>query len=463
MKILFVRPRPPAETIGLQHIMIVEPLELEVLAALVDRSDSPVIVDMILEKKPFSYFLERELPDLLCVTGYITHIGIMLEYCRIAKKWNPAVRTVVGGVHCEVCPDDLDDDSVDFRVVRNATTAFPRLLDHLRGLGELPPEVLTKRARLNPASLPPFDFTYPLPARSLTEKYRGSYFYVFHDRVALLKTAFGCPYRCTFCFCRVITGGKYFERPMDDVMKELELIKEREIYIVDDDFLIDRNRVQAFIHENRRRRLEKRYLLYGRADFIAQNPDLMLEFRSVGLSTVIVGFESFFEEELVEYQKGTSVSINRQAMGILQKKGIDCYATVIIPPEWDARRFAECGEAMRSLGIHYVNLQPLTPLPGTGFKLREDRLVIRRNDYARWDLAHVTLRPQHLSVAQFYRAIVDLYRDILFQPRVLWNYVCRYRVSQIWKMTLGMFRVKHQYLRKIHEAVKTEDGGQACV
>lgn len=266
MKILFVRPRPSTETIGLQHVMIVEPLELEVLAALVDRNDFPVIVDMILEKKPFSYFLERERPDLLCVTGYITHIGIMLEYCRTAKAWNPAIRTVVGGVHCEVCPDDLDDDSVDFRVVRNATTAFPGLLNHLRGLSELPREVLVKGSRVNPASLPSFNFHYPLPVRSLTERYRRSYFYIFQDRVALLKTAFGCPYSCTFCFCRAITAGTYFERPMDDVMKELMLIKEREIYIVDDDFLVDRNRVETFIEENRRRGLDKRYLIYGRAD-----------------------------------------------------------------------------------------------------------------------------------------------------------------------------------------------------
>jgi len=34
MKILMVRPRPTSRTIGLQHLMIVEPLELEVLASL---------------------------------------------------------------------------------------------------------------------------------------------------------------------------------------------------------------------------------------------------------------------------------------------------------------------------------------------------------------------------------------------------------------------------------------------
>ena len=31
MKLLLIRPRPEKETIGLQHVMIVEPLELAVL------------------------------------------------------------------------------------------------------------------------------------------------------------------------------------------------------------------------------------------------------------------------------------------------------------------------------------------------------------------------------------------------------------------------------------------------
>ena len=50
MKILFTRPRPSTETIGLQHVMIVEPLELEVLAGLLHPEDIPVIIDMIIEK-----------------------------------------------------------------------------------------------------------------------------------------------------------------------------------------------------------------------------------------------------------------------------------------------------------------------------------------------------------------------------------------------------------------------------
>ena len=74
MKILFVRPAPAKETIGLQHLMIVEPLELEVLASLTSKDDVPVIVDMILEKESIEHIISIEKPDVFCVTGYITNV-----------------------------------------------------------------------------------------------------------------------------------------------------------------------------------------------------------------------------------------------------------------------------------------------------------------------------------------------------------------------------------------------------
>jgi radical SAM superfamily enzyme YgiQ (UPF0313 family) len=458
--------------------MVVEPLELEVLAALVPPADRPVIIDMILERHSFEYYLRREAPDVVCVTGYITHVGTMIEYCRRVKRWNPRVRTIVGGVHCEVCPGHLDDDAVDFRVVRNAVRVFPELLKHLRntstyhGAGgedlsgsarNLPPGVLSKGQGLDRSALPPFDFSFPLPDRTLTARYRSSYFYIFHEPVALMKTAFGCPYKCNFCFCRAIVSGKYHERPMEDVIAELRQIREREIYIVDDDFLVSRDRVERFIEENRKHRLEKSYLIYGRADFVAGNPDLLARFKEVGLRTVIVGFESFFEDELERYAKGTDVAANREAMTVMRKHGIDCYATVIIPPHWTRHHFRHCRSVMKELGIHYVNLQPLTPLPGTGFEVPERDLVIDRKDYPKWDLAHVTLRPEHISVRESYLWIIRLYNALLFRPAVLWGYIRRYRMRQLRKLLLGTLKVRNQYAARIKEAspVVAEGRGHA--
>ncbi len=451
MKILLVRPRPDKETIGLQHVMIVEPLELEVLATLINHDDQAVIIDMILEKRPIEFFIRKEQPDLFCVTGYITNVPAMIAYCKTAKTINPAIVTIVGGVHCEVCPDDLNDESVDFRVVRNATVAFPQLLDFLRGEKYFPSGILRYSEQFLPSELPPFDFSFPIPDRKLTARYRQNYFYIFIKKVALIKTSFGCPFSCNFCFCRVITKGKYAERPLDEVVLELRLIKEKNIYIVDDDFLTSETRVREFIDANRKAGLQKNYLLYGRADFIASHPEIIRDFRSVGLKTVIVGIESFYDHELKSYHKNTDSKMNEKAMRILRSNNIDCYATIIVSPDWGKDDFDWCGRKIKELGIHYVNLQPFTPLPGTEKTVSEERMKIPYSDFAKWDLAHVTICPSKMSTADFYKSILKLYQKVLFQTRFMLGYLKKYDPVMLYKMIRGSYLVGRQYRLKIRE------------
>lgn len=136
MKIVLVRPRPAPETIGLQHVMICEPLELEYLcSAIADLGHETVILDMILETAPLADLLRAQQPDVVGVTGYISHVGVVREYCREARAVAPGCRTVVGGVHAEVVPEDFVDPAIDFIVCANGLTTFRRLIMALAGGG----------------------------------------------------------------------------------------------------------------------------------------------------------------------------------------------------------------------------------------------------------------------------------------------------------------------------------------
>lgn len=448
-----VRPKPSNDTIGLQHLMIVEPLELEILSALKRDCDTVVIVDMILEKRSFESFIIEHKPDVLCVSGYISNVSTMISYCEIAKSYTNAI-TIVGGVHCEVCPEDFDHNAIDFRVVRNATTVFTELLNHIERDIDMPSGVLGKGDSLENTTLPEFNFSVPFPDRSTVSKYRNNYFYIFHNKVALIKTSFGCPFQCSFCFCRIITAGKYYQRTVSDVIQELEQISESEIYIVDDDFLVDVRWLQLFMKEVKQRNIKKHYLVYGRADFIANHPETMHDLAEIGLRTVIVGFESFSDKELDTYNKNTSVEMYKETMAVLHREKIDVFATIIVPPEWDKEDFRHMVKVLKSLKIHFVNLQPLTPLPKTGVSFPEEEIIIDKHNYSQWDLAHISVRPTKLSVAEFYQEILNAYSAILYSPRVLWFYITSYHPIMLIKMLVGGYRVAKQYKTKIKEARK---------
>jgi len=452
MKILLVRPDNTMETIGLQHLMIVEPLELEVIAATVRDNDTVVLADMILEREPIGYFIDKYKPDLVGITGYITNVNTIIAYCKTIKKINSDIITVVGGVHCEVCPDDFDHPSIDYRFIRNAAQGFPGFLDYIENEAILPLGILRNDEKKNEKKLPDFNFDVPFPNRSISDKYRKKYFYIFQNKIALIKTSFGCPFSCSFCFCRVITAGLYKTRPIRDVLEELASIKEKEIYIVDDDFLIDKSRLNAFIQGVKDKGIKKKYLIYGRADFIAKNPEILRKLKSIGLRTVIVGFESFSEHELQQYQKNADASTNRKAMAILNSLGIECFATMIISPEWDVKDFENMVSEIKRLGIHFVNLQPLTPMPSTAFSYSDEEVIIDKKDFEKWDLAHIAVKPRKMSVADFYKQIVRSYQLILFQPRMFLHYLFHQSWAMLYQMIKGSYRVYHQYQLKIKEA-----------
>ncbi|MCL1914480.1 MAG: cobalamin-dependent protein [Eubacteriaceae bacterium] len=422
MQVLLVRPKPHKETIGLQSVMVCEPLELMGLKAVLSANGhDAVIVDMILEKRPLSYYLKKHNPSLVAFTGYISHVNVIKEYARTTKKINKNITTAVGGVHSEVCPEDFFDANIDM------VCSSPSDLYEFLGCDDKGPM---------------------FPDRNLPGRYRRKYYYLFHDNCALIKTSLGCPYNCAFCFCKEI--AKYSARDIDDVVNELEGISQEEVYIVDDDFLFDRNRLIEFAEKLQSRNIKKRFLAYGRADFIANNEDIIGLLHKSGLRAVIVGIESASQEELDSFNKKLQIEDTVKATSILAKYGIECYGTVILGIDWGKADFDRLYRFLASLGLVFVNLQPLTPMPQTTyFDQCKDSLVIPYTEHEKWDMAHLVVKPGKLSIRQYYLQITKLYCKLTMNPKSIAYMVRKYGFFKTARLGLGSTHVSVQYLKKI--------------
>ncbi|CAK8722581.1 Radical SAM superfamily enzyme YgiQ, UPF0313 family [Candidatus Electrothrix aarhusensis] len=455
MNILLIRPRPSRETIGLQHVMICEPLELEYLAAsIADLGHQVDILDMILEKRPLPELLTEFQPDLVAMTGYISHVRIIKAMADTIKAWSSACLTVVGGVHAEVVPDDFQHPNLDAIICANGMTTFRELVccaaagQSLTGqtLQELPGVWLPGKAR----PVKKTSFQQPFPDRTKVTRYRHRYYYLFHNPCALIKTSFGCPFQCNFCFCREITDHQYFERPLAEVMEELSLIPEQEIYIVDDNFLVNADRVMAFCAELEQRGLEKRFLIYGRADFIAAHPEVIQRFAANGLRAVIVGIESCLDQDLDRFNKKSTLAMNEQAVAVLAENQVDCYATMILGMDWSNADFRKLSRWLKKMDLSFVNLQPFTPLRGTAAgEGYEESLRIPRSEYEKWDLAHLVLRPSKISVASYYWNIIRVYYSVTFRPKSMLSLLRRFGWAENLRLFLGSSRVTLQYFGKV--------------
>ncbi len=447
--VLLIRPKPHKDTIGLKHVMICEPLELEYLVSNLDPALKEayhlIIIDMLLDKTKLIKHLKHYRPGVVVFTGYNTHVNLIKGFSKEIKSFDPKIITGVGGVHVEVVPDDLKDEHIDVLLWKNGIDAFNILL---KGLKERTPistiQTYIDQQTLNVA------FAYNHPDREINASYRNKYYYMFHNPCALMKTSFGCPFKCSFCFCHQITEGKYYERTIEDVISELKSIREKEIYIVDDNFLFSENRVSNFIEALKKENINKHFLVYGRADFIAKNPLLMADFKAVGLHGVIVGIESVREKDLQSYDKLTTVKINEEAIAILNKLDVECYSTLIIPLDFNKKDFKDLKLWLKKTSVYFVNLQPLTPLKGTDIYSEYIKEFIEAPEQVElWDMAHIVLKPKYMSKRQFYFRILKLYYEIVMPPKHLVRLIKKFGVAPNIKMLLGSSRVSLQYLVKM--------------
>ena len=421
---MLIRPKPDPRTIGLQSVMICEPLECMILMGVLwENGHEVVFVDMILEKHSLAHFLKLHSPQLIGITGYISHIGVMKGLAKQVKAFDTSIKVGVGGVHAEVCTEDFSDEHIDY-IFANAQALY-QLVGCIKTQGIL-------------------------PFRDLPQRYLKKYYYLFQENCALIKTSVGCPYRCNFCFCKEI--APYAARDVDDVIRELLQIAQKEVYIVDDDFLYNRQRMLDFAAAVKKYDIHKHFLCYGRADFIAENEDVILELRKVGLTAVIVGVEASDQEQLNTYNKKTTINDNENALAILQKHGIECYATVILGVDWMKEDFNQLYDFIKRNRLIFVNLQPLTPMPATPyFDQYKDQLLIPYNQHEKWDMAHLVIAPTKMSVRKYYIEIFKLYYKITLNPRSVAIMLKRYGVRSNIKLSLGALKISVQYLKKIIE------------
>jgi len=414
VRILLVRPRPAKHTLGLKDIMICEPLELEYLAAGV-RNHEVKIADEMLGGRTLDVIRQFK-PEVVGTSSYITGVNEVRRICREAKSYNPEIVTVVGGVHATVVPEDFCRPEIDIIVQGEGTETFRDVVDRLEegeDLSEIPglafPEGETLRLgtprMIDQGSLD----RLPFPCRDLTSHYRKKYYYLYHRPVTIMRTALGCPFRCAFCFCWKITDGRYLVRSPESVAEELKTIETKEVYIVDDTFLLNRERLLDLAELIRRQDIRKEYLVYGRTDFIAANEDVIKAWAEIGLKAVIVGLEYMSDGELAKVNKLTTRDENDYAIEILQRNRIDIYASFILGREYDERDFRRLGEYIEEKKLFYLVLQPLTPLPGTEiFEEYEHMLTVERESFPLWDLSHLVL-PSRLTHRQFYWRMAALY------------------------------------------------------
>jgi len=421
LKILLVKPPKPPETIGGEDVSLFEPVDLEYVAAAVRADHDVRIVDLRLGNSlqdVFSAFA----PDVVGLTSYTVHVGIVIGLCEQVKTWDPDVLTVVGGHHATVLPEDFLLPVIDVVVMGEGIDVFREIVarfekkepfDGIAGVAFQRDGRVVKTACQAVTDLDAF----PFPDRELTAKYRKHYHSGCMKPVASLRTSKGCPHRCKFCPLWRITGGRYLARDPEKVVQELAQIKEDCVFFVDDEAMINAARMKRLAKLIEEAGISKRYFICARSDTVARHPDLMAMWKDIGLERVLMGLEFFREKDLRDVGKGASLAENETAIKVLQNLGIEIHASFIVRPEFTRPDFRDFSRYCLDVGLSFASFWVLTPLPGSEFHDEvASQLITRKHEYH--DCIH-TLLPTALPLPEFYEELARLYKEsVPFRQRL---------------------------------------------
>jgi radical SAM superfamily enzyme YgiQ (UPF0313 family) len=347
--------------------------------------------------------------DLVGITAFTSQANRAYEVAAHFRRLG--VPVVMGGIHATMCLDEVMERA-DSVVTGEAEGIWPQLLEDARhgnlkrryegGLAEIKDVPLARHDLLGTG-------------------------YAF----GAIQTTRGCPLNCSFCSVTAFNGARYRQRPIPDVVREFQSIREKRVLMVDDNLIGTSPehiaRAKDMFCAMAQANLRKEWVAQATINF-ADDEELLVLAAKAGCRGVFIGFESHSAEGFREIGKKFNLLKGRDfsaAVRRIQRHNILVVGSFIIGLDIDERGVGKrIAKVARQYGVDNLNVLFLTPLPGTRLwdqMKSEDRIALDMfpQDWKYYTLTFPVARYKHLSLDSVIEEMISCDRDFYSMPRIL--------------------------------------------
>jgi radical SAM superfamily enzyme YgiQ (UPF0313 family) len=383
-----------------------KPLSLMVLAGLTPSEWEISIVDENLGAPDYPAMPR---PDVVGITAFTSQANRAYEVATHFRRLG--VPVVMGGIHATMCLDEVRE-RVDSVVTGEAEGIWPEVLEDARH-------------------------------GSLKRRYDGGLAeisdvpFARHDLLATgyalgaIQTTRGCPLNCSFCSVTAFNGAHYRQRPIRDVVREFQSVREKLVLMVDDNLVGTRPehiaRAKDLFRAMAQANLRKEWIAQATINF-ADDEELLALAAKAGCRGVFIGFESPAPEGLLEIGKKFNLLKGRDfraSVRRIQRHHILVAGSFIIGLDIDEPGIGKrIAEVAREYGVDNLNVLFLTPLPGTRLwdqMKSEGRIALDAfpEDWKYYTLTFPVARYKHLSLDSALQEMISCNRNFYSLPRIL--------------------------------------------
>lgn len=319
-------------------------------------------------------------PDIVVVDSNFSSLKNDINVANKIKEQNNAINIIVGPPASQF-PDEIVKQGIDIvarfefeESLGEIVTSLEKgeSFDHIKGITfRKDNEIINNPNREFTTS----KFLDQLPF--VSEVYKNHLnindYFLSHSLYPVVQifTGRGCPNYCTFCsWPETLMGRKYRVRSVENLVDEFEYITKelpqvKEVFIEDDSFTIDKERIVHFCDELLQRNVKIIWSCQSRADL---DIDIMEKMKKAGCRLLDVGYESGNDEILKNIKKGITVNQLRKFTLNAKKAGLKILADFVIGLPGETNETAnETINFIKEIKPDLLQVAVATPMPGTEF------------------------------------------------------------------------------------------------
>ena len=353
--------------------------------------------------------------DLVGITSVSYQANRAYQIATACKK--RGIPVIMGGIHATSHPDEAAK-YVDCVVIREAVTLWENIItDFDKGC-------LQKRYD---GGLTPMEIYHGLRSDRafLKDKYKYRY-------SGIITTA-GCPFSCEFCSVPQFQGKKYRERPIEDVLDELESIKGqyRGLILTDENFYGHSKKSNERVRDLFKGMVERGIYQnwFGFTSLNIYNDDETLDYMvKSGCVGVLIGIESINEEALKMMNKNVNLRISIEkyfeAIENIRKHGLAVWGTMVFGNDADTpETFKQVADFVLDSHVDIMTCGILCPFINTPLymRLKGDGRLFRTNfpeDWKYYTSHHLTYILKNMSLQELIDGFQYLF-DKIYSTEVL--------------------------------------------
>ena len=315
-----------------------------------------------------------EKPYIIGLTCLTAHVGRAYQIAKMVKTEFPDSTVVLGGLHPTSLPDEaLKTGVVDFVVRGEGEEVMLHLCHSIRGGEDISnllgvnyiqgDEIINKPQ----APLIPDINDIPMFPYHLFENPK-------YD-MGFMTTSRGCPYRCSYCSQRLLTGTTYRYKSAQKIIEEVDILvnkyHQNQIAFYDDNFCLKARRVHELcdllienkFHEKVKLSVQTRadnILLHGGGD------NLVSHMAEAGFSAMGFGLETGVQRLADLVRKDETIEDHLKTSRLCKKYGMDVSFFMIfgLPTETAAAREYSY-QVVKSADLLSTKYNNIIPYPGT--------------------------------------------------------------------------------------------------